>query len=181
MNAVENNVKEILDTQVNECAWLDYKVMWYEHNAQLLKDIVSMLNSNEAYDKDKFLIIGVNDEKKLVGLAKNIPDDNEIQNLMKNINPRPQISSGMIMYNDKNIGFIFISKNNHERIYEINSNIYNMNYFSQKYDYINEQNLNAIVKNIIKYCKFKGQSFIRKGSTNCFITDEERKKFILNQ
>ena len=176
MDKVENKIKEILADPINECTWLDYKVKWYKNKAELLKDIVAMLNSDEAYGKDKFLIIGVNDQKQLVGLQQNdIPDDNEIQSLLKKINPIPTVSSGTVIYNGKTFGFLLISKDNYERIYEINDNVYDASYVNRNSDKMDERKFESCVRNIINKGKFKGQSFIRTGSTNNLITDEQRK------
>lgn len=156
---IKLNIEKILKEGLTESNMLDYKSIEYEDSklSDFFKDTISFLNSEESYGKDKYIIFGVTDKGRLIGLKKDMKDDNEYQNLVKKIRPRPEISSGQIILKEKKIGFIFIpGKNdkNLERPYEMNDN-----YPSSGKKYVIE-----------------GQGFIRKGTTNCSITDSEREQ-----
>ena len=101
---IENKIKEILKELPNENSKLDYKSIEYttEKKGDLIKDILAMLNSLEAYNENKFIIFGINDNKEIIGLEKNMFDDAHYQNIIDEyINPRPKIETGQIEYNDK--------------------------------------------------------------------------------
>lgn len=125
--------------------------------ADFFKDTISFLNSEESYGENKYIIFGVNDEGNPIGLNKDMRDDNEYQNLLNKIKPRPEITSGQLEFEEIKIGFIFIpgkeNKNSH-RIYEMNED-----YCSSPKKHLG-----------------KGQSFIRKGSVNAPMMNEDRNK-----
>ncbi|HDG3442467.1 MULTISPECIES: ATP-binding protein [Staphylococcus] len=159
----ENKIKEILKTLPNENSKLDYKLKEYatEKKGDLIKDILAMLNSLEAYNENKFIVFGINDNKEIIGLEKNMFDDAHYQNIIDEyINPRPKIETGQIEYNDEKIGYIAINSNNLETPYELKKEL-------------------RIKKS--KSSLSKGLSFIRKGSTNTPIIQEEREKLILKK
>lgn len=88
-------------------------------------------------------------------------DDAHYQNIIDEyINPRPKIETGQIEYNDEKIGYIAINSNNLETPYELKKEL-------------------RIKKS--KSSLSKGLSFIRKGSTNTPIIQEEREKLILKK
>lgn len=155
---IEDKVRELLEKEINEKPTLDYKVMDYDLSSdkkfEVVKDVIAMLNSEEAYDKDKFIFLGITDRSTfyIKGLEKEMRDDNEYQQIFNYINPRPNIEAGKIDIEDKIIGYIFISKSNKERPY-------------------------AIAKKNAKYSQ--GASFIRKGSMNVPLDDQIREKLIL--
>src|SRR5699024_197805 len=156
---IENKIKTMIEDKVNEKSILDYKVQEYNlgtsNKWEMIKDIIAMLNSEESFGEDKFIILGVAEREFYIkGLEQDMRDDNEYQNLLELITPRPKVETGQVFINDKTIGYIFIDKNNIERPYT----------FSQD----NE-----------KYCK--GSSFIRKGSINVSLDNEEREKMILEK
>ncbi len=65
-----------------------------------------MLNSEELMEKDKYIIIGVEDKTlSLRGIVKEEwRDDNEWQNLLDKINPRPHVQTGIVDFKDKCFG-----------------------------------------------------------------------------
>lgn len=139
----------------NECSWLDYKIKPYHKPKKndFLIDVIAMLNSQEAFSQDKYILFGINNNRKIIGLDK-FPDDNEFQNMADKITPRPCIQTGTIYYENKIIGYIFIpASESKKRIYEINNTI-------------KKDESNAAV----------GQAFTRKGSVNQLLTQKEREE-----
>ena len=131
---IENEIKEILKELPNENSRLDYKQIEYtkEKKDEFIKDILAMLNSIDSYNENKFIIFGVSDDKKIIGLKRE--------------------------YNDKKVGYIAINSNNLETPYELKKEL-----------------------KIKKSSLFEGLSFIRKGSTNTPILQEERERLILKK
>lgn len=157
--SIEKEVKQIIEEKLNENPTIDYKVEEYnlstENKWEVLKDIIAMLNSEEAVSKNKYIILGIADQEYYIkGLNKNMRDDNEYQNLFDNINPRPHIETGTVSIDNKKIGYIFISKNNRERPYTISCS-------NEKYS--------------------EGTSFIRRGSVNQYLDDITRERMILEK
>ena len=86
-------------------------------------------------------------------------DDGHYQNIIDvYVKPRPKIETGQIEYNDKKVGYIAINSNNLETPYELKKEL-----------------------KIKKSSLFEGLSFIRKGSTNTPILQEERERLILKK
>lgn len=157
MSDIKLNIEKILKGKHVESNKLDYKSIEYDNESlsDFFKDIISFLNSDESYGENKYIIFGVSNGGDLIGLKKNMRDDNEYQNLVEKIRPRPEISSGQINIEGYEFGFIFIpGKNNKniERIYEMDDN-----YFLSEKKFVAE-----------------GQGFIRRGTKNCLITNSER-------
>ena len=158
---IENEIKEILKELPNENSRLDYKQIEYtkEKKDEFIKDILAMLNSIDSYNENKFIIFGVSDDKKIIGLKKEMFDDGHYQNIIDvYVKPRPKIETGQIEYNDKKVGYIAINSNNLETPYELKKEL-----------------------KIKKSSLFEGLSFIRKGSTNTPILQEERERLILKK
>lgn len=156
---IEKEIKHIIEEKLNEKPTLDYKVEEYnlstENKWEVLKDTIAMLNSEEAVNKNKYIILGVADQEYYIkGLSKEMRDDNEYQNLFDNINPRPHIETGTVNIDGKNIGYIFINKTNRERPYTIGHS-------NEKYS--------------------EGTSFIRRGSVNRFLDNVTRERMILEK
>lgn len=160
---IENEVKKILKELPNENSKLDYKSIEYtkEKKGELIKDILAMLNSIDSYNENKFIIFGVNDDKEIVGLEKNMFDDGHYQNIIDEyVKPRPKIETGQIEYDSKKIGYIAINFNNLETPYEVKK----------------ELKIKSSKKSLPE-----GLSYIRKGSTNTTIFQEDREKLILKK
>lgn len=154
-NSVENRVRSIVNNKLNEKSTVEYKIQQYNFKKdkdEIVKDVIAMLNSLEAIDKDKFIILGVADTGYLKGVQSEMKDDNEYQDRFNNIRPRPSIETGSVKIEDKIIGYIYIRKDNLDFPYEI-------------------ENSNG------KYSE--GASFIRKGSTNERMSKKDREKMIL--
>lgn len=71
---LKRNIIKIINELPDENSCLDYKTMPYENDKihELIKDICAFLNSEEAYGKDKYIIIGISDKKDICGL-KSMP------------------------------------------------------------------------------------------------------------
>lgn len=159
MITVDEKVINIIKKLPNENAGLDYKVLPYkkEKMADFIIDVIAMLNSDESYGSDKFIIFGITDNKFKKGIIEELwYDDNHFQNLVDKINPRPEILTGNITYEKLIYGFVYISCNNKDRVYEV------------KFNYISEKSFVS-----------EGQAFIRKGSKNYTINSDEREQAIL--
>lgn len=150
-----DQIKRIIESIPSEGAEVDYKVQDYSQDkkADFIIDIIAMLNSNEAFAKDKFIIFGIISSTKYRKGINVFTDDADYQTLLDKISPRPTICTGEIDYDGLRYGYIFVSKENRERVYEV----------EQEY----------ICSNSAVY---KSQSWIRKGSRNYLITQDERNK-----
>lgn len=152
---IENEVIELLEVLPNECEYIDYKQVGYSKDKanDFIKDVISMLNSYQAFNRNRFIIIGVDDKNKLLlgiseGMAK---DDNEYQNWVQKINPVPIINTGHIDYKGKRFEFICINKENDGEVYEVARGV----------------DLKAI---------HQGQAFYRQGSQNAILPASGREK-----
>lgn len=166
MKFVEDSVIEILEKRPSECSYIDYKLTPYTKakNHEFVRDIIAMLNSEEAIGKDKYIVIGIEDSKReLCGIDYNQwRDDNEYQNLLKKITPRPMVQSGTVTYEKLVFGYFFISADNTEWIYEVGETV-----IGNKEDRIAEKN-----------GAYKGQAFTRMGSRKTILMNEGRKKLL---
>lgn len=169
----KNEIRDILNELPDENSSLDYKEIPYEkcRHADFISDLCAFLNSNESYDKDKFIIFGVRDAtKERIGLnEKQMEDDNIYQSLAEKIQPRPIIETGTIPFeleNKKiNFGYIIIPKENNDRPYTIIAN------------YPNEKKVirNSDGKEIKSYV-FASTAYIRRGSTNNYLSEYDRRE-----
>lgn len=166
MKFVEEEIRKILTLRPSECAYLDYKQVPYMKNKKydFVKDVIAMLNSEEAYARDKVIVIGVVDQNKfLKGIdIKCWMDDNVFQNWIDNIEPRPRVQTGTLEYEGKNFGYIFISKENKKRIYEVKKTV------------IGEKGAEASAK----AGAYQGQAFTRQGSRNSILMQSDREEII---
>ena len=167
MEFVCDKVMEILSKKAPECPFLDYKEVPYNLKAkkpEFIKDTLALLNAIDATGKDKYIIIGVRDgslDKKGI-IREEMPDDNEWQNLVKYISPRPHIETGTVEYDGNCFGYIFISKDNDEWPYEANTTVFCNPKLELKES-------NAI---------FRGQSYIRFGTTKEVLSQQDREKLV---
>jgi len=161
---VEDKIIDILRRLPSEGACFDYKEYPYFKNTdhKFIKDVDAMLNSIEGVGKDKFIILGVEDKsKELKGIIKELlRDDNEFQNLLVKIKPRPFVQTGMVSFNNMDFGYVYISKINQEYVYEI-AELFNEG---------------ATAQNPYKEVLFEGQAFTRYGSVNAVLDDAGRRK-----
>ena len=162
---VDDKVREILSRLPSECPYIDYKVSPYKPTQKhsFLRDVIAMLNSEAAIGKEKFIIVGVSDSRHLVGIElEQWEDDNEWQNIIDHIVPRPDVRTGTVEYNNKLFGFIYISESNTEWVYEVSKTL-----ISSKEDRASEKNITA-----------KGQAFTRVGSRNDILTEVGRRHLL---
>ncbi len=161
---VEDKILDILRRLPSEGACFDYKEYPYFKNAghKFVKDVDAMLNSIEGVGKDKFIILGVKDKtKELKGILKeHLRDDNEFQDLLEKIKPRPFVQTGMVSFNNMDFGYVYISKINQEYVYEI------ARLFKEC----------ATDRDPYKEVLFEGQAFTRYGSVNAVLDDAGRRK-----
>lgn len=161
---VEDKIIDILRRRPSEGACFDYKELPYfkKEDHKFVKDVDAMLNSIEGVGKDKFIIFGVKDKsKELKGIQKeHLRDDNEFQNLLIRIKPRPFVQTGMVRFSNLDFGYVYISKINQEYVYEIAT------LFKEC----------ATDSNPYKEVLFEGQAFTRYGSENAVLDDAGRRK-----
>lgn len=156
-NKCEKEVINIIKNlpNVNEKAVIDFKIIPYTKDkmADFISDTIAMLNSIEAYRKDKYIIFGVVDSTKYPkGIElEEMQDDSHYQNLIDKITPRPIVETGTVKVNGLYYGYVYISKVNVNRVYEVYE------------DY--SSNASKVVK---------GQSYIRKGSKTYFLSNFDR-------
>lgn len=159
----EDDLNRILTDLPSENATIDYKQIPYQlsySGAVFIKDVVAMLNSEEGYGYDKYIIIGVEDiDHNLIGLKTEMSDDADYQNLVDKMYPRPEVQTGVFKFDGLQFGYIRISKDNLERVYEVNKSYISKNEISKKKD-----------------CVCKGLAFIRRGSKNYVMTQADRRR-----
>lgn len=162
----DDKIIEILQKLPSEGPCIDYKVIPYKKNQNhaFLQDVIAMLNSEQAAGEDKFIVIGVTDSpRELRGIEiEQWRDDNEWQNLIKKISPRPDVRTGYVKYQEKYFGYIYIPGSNNEWVYEANESV-----VCDKNDRVSE-------KNIIS----KGQAYTRVASVNEVLMAAGRKKLL---
>lgn len=172
---LKENLYKIINELPDECSWLDYKEIPYldKQRAEFIRDLCAFLNSNESFEQDKYIILGVTNDKKTIGI-RSVPmqDDSWYQNLADYIFPRPSIRTGTFKYtiNDTDIefGYILIYGTNVDRIYEINRQAY---YGPEKPSSQSE---------VEEYSVYPSTAWIRMGSCKRFLTEYDRRKIYDN-
>lgn len=163
---VDDKIIEILQKLPSEGPSIDYKVIPYKKNQNhaFLQDVIAMLNSESAAGEDKFIIVGVTDSpRELRGIElEQWRDDNEWQNLVKKISPRPDVRTGYVKYQEMLFGYFYIPGSNNEWVYEANESV------------VSEKNERVCEKNIIA----KGQAYTRVASINEVLMADGRKKLL---
>ena len=108
----EDEIRKILTELPSENCCTDYKTLPYEKGryAEFIKEVLAFLNCCEAAGKSKYIIIGVNAngmKRTKNGLKEEKPmqDDNEYQNLINKIKPRPTVHTGTLQFDDKSYGY----------------------------------------------------------------------------
>lgn len=170
---LKNKLYQILSELPDENSWLDYKAIPYQKNkrADFIKDLCGFLNSIDSYGKDKFIIIGIRDKtKETFGIKeKPMQDDEYYQQLADIIEPRPSIETGTINFKIKNVeipfGYIFISKDNTNRVYSI-SETYPEAKNGQKN--LDDEEIKSVV--------YASTAYIRKGSCNRILSEYDRRE-----
>lgn len=169
---LKQKLYKILSELPSENSWLDYKEIPYEEskNAEFIKDLCGFLNSKESYGKDKFIIIGVRDKtKEAFGIkSKPMQDDEFYQKLANIIQPRPSIEAGTIKFkiNGEELlfGYIYITKDNQDRVYSI----------CKTYPTIKRQR--DLSDYEIKSIVYASTAYIRKGSRNYLLSEYDRRE-----
>ena len=167
---LKKKLLKILVELPDENCCLDYKEIPYKeekyNKASFIKDICGFLNSSEAYGKDKFIILGIRDKtKERIGLqAIPMEDDEKYQGWCDYIEPRPTIETGKIKLEEFEYGYIYISKENNERVYSINK------------DYPDEYVMREEEIQQIKSKVYASVAYIRKGSKNYPLSESDRRK-----
>ena len=117
-----DEVINFLESSHPECEYLDYKRKGYQkgQRGNFIKDIISMLNTYNAYDRNRFIIIGVDDSGHLFGISESEKrDDNEYQNWVDKIYPVPTINTGHVIYKNMIFEVICVNKENDVQVYEV--------------------------------------------------------------
>ena len=161
---VEEDIRKILIELPSECSYLDYKETPYLKSKKhdFIKDVVAMLNSPESIRQKKYIIFGVTNDKKLIGIKGNQPDDNEYQNWADNIVPRPQLQTGTITFKDKIFGYVYLLDTNEYVVHEVKNSV------------SGDENYKSVGKNSV----LQGQAFWRRGSRNEIMMQLDREWFL---
>lgn len=167
---IKNKLIKILEELPDENCRLDYKEIPYREEkyskASFIKDICGFLNSSEAYGKDKFIILGIrNKTKERIGIkAVPMEDDEKYQSWCDLIEPRPIIETGRFNLNQIEYGYIYMPKENNERVYSI------------KEDYPSEYVMRMEEIKKLKNKVYASTAYIRKGSKNYTLSEMDRRK-----
>ena len=165
-------INKILNELPTENSWLDYKSRAYKKTelTELTIDLCAFLNSEQSFGKNKYIICGISNNKDRLGIEeKDMLDDHYFQDAARRIYPLPKIETGIFNHIYQGVkttyGYILISKDNDDRIYEIEtSKIKN-----------NDNNLYTI-KEIIEQNIFAPVAWIRVGSTKDILKEPTRRK-----
>lgn len=122
----EDDIKRILTELPSENHCIDYKIEPYrpETFPEFIRDVIAFLNCAESYNEDRYIIIGVGESQNSrikIGIDVSVspmPDDNEFQNLIDMIRPRPAVSTGTFSFENKVYGYIHILRSNVDTTYE---------------------------------------------------------------
>jgi len=82
---IDDKIQDLLTKLPSECSCIDYKVVPYDRykDHEFIRDVIAMLNSEEGLNKEKFIVFGVTNERKLRGIdTTEWRDDNEWQHLL---------------------------------------------------------------------------------------------------
>ena len=171
INEIKEKILRIIKECLPESPCLEYKVMPYKEDdklkkADLLKDVCAFLNCTESYGEDKFIIYGIADKTLYKRGINDCPmeDDSKYQMLFDIIQPRPHIETGTISDGGLDFGFIYISKDNTERVYSFNK------------DYPDEFISEDEEKTAFRKKVYGSTAFIRKGTTKYFLNEYDRRK-----
>lgn len=111
----QEEIVQLIQKHPNEKSWLDYKQEYYsaDKNADLIHDLLAM--ANLLHEQDRYILFGVNDAGKIVGLDKKLSDV-EINNTLKNtiLNRPLPIDIYNVDIEDKTIGIIQIGNDFHK-------------------------------------------------------------------
>jgi len=172
---LKEKLHKILEETPSENPWLDYKEFPYENDriAKFVKLLDGFLNSIDGYGKDKFIIIGIDDNGNKKGLIPALPmqDDKVYQDMADKISPRPSIQTGKIKYTENGIeyefGYIYIpADKNDDRVYTINTDI------PDESVYVNDIRNGAKTKPRV----YASTAWIRCGSVLRPLNEERRRK-----
>ena len=114
------NLEEIIQDLIQkgyEGGYWDFKKKWYDNSAKLLHDILCL--ANNLNNRDAYIIIGVDDNAKIVGIhdqrnRKNTQNLNDFLRNKKFVGDfRPEVSCVTLFLNQKEIDVIII-KNSHK-------------------------------------------------------------------
>lgn len=109
MEYIDDKIQDLLTKLPSECSCIDYKVVPYDRykDHEFIRDVIAMLNSEEGLNKEKFIVFGVTNERKLRGIdTTEWRDDNEWQHLLDKITPRPLVTTGTVTFSEKAFGYI---------------------------------------------------------------------------
>ena len=169
---IKMELNKILNELPTENAWLDYKARAYEKSelAGLTNDLCAFLNSEQSFGRNKYIICGVSNKKDRIGIEeKDMLDDHFFQDVAKRIYPTPKIETGIYKHTfqgkEFSYGYILISKDNDDRIYEIETS---------KVD-TDDNNLYTI-KQVCEQNSFAPAAWIRIGSIKDVLKEPTRRR-----
>lgn len=161
-------------SELNENCVIDYKVVPHskEHWCELYKDVLGLLNAYQRPGEDRWLIYGMNIDRKLIAFPKDNPDlldDANYQQLFKKIDPTPHIELVVVDAPDvlpgedasRCFAAQYIPAENFGKVYELNS-------------VVEDEAADKRTKKITKY--YPGTSFVRIGSQTEPLREEHRNR-----
>lgn len=116
-------VKDILAELPSESDYLDYKQQPYAEKGklfedgkkrELLKDIIAMANVQQVPNDYRFIIVGVSNDRKCIGVdALRCCDDSSYQGLFAKIEPRLSVNTGVVTFRGKAYEYFCIKPEAH--------------------------------------------------------------------
>ena len=159
MKTYDQMVRDILQELPSESDYLDYKQQSYAEKGkkfentkkyELLKDIIAMANVQQCPADYRFIIIGISNERKHIGVEKSkCYDDASYQGLFGKIEPHLSVNTGVVDFHGKMYEYFCIKPEAHS-VYTI----------TEKCDFDSEGTL-------------LHTAFVRRGSTTGSLTDAE--------
>ena len=106
----EDEVKSILSNLPSEGPCIDYKAIPYAKGKyhDFIKDVIGFLNCEENRNNDRYIIIGVTNDKERTGIKPTMPpmpDDCIFQDLVNMIRPHPFVHAGTVEYDGLWFGY----------------------------------------------------------------------------
>lgn len=110
---------EILLSKHKEGDYWDFKQEWHEKIEDLVKDIICF--SNTPHDKDCYILFGIGNEYKVLGMKKSRKKQADIIDCLSKLDfaggYQPEISMDTVIYNDKELDVLTIYNTEKTPIY----------------------------------------------------------------
>ncbi len=114
-----NRIVEILTSKGHEGEYWDYKQEWHDNMTDLLKDIICFANT--PHDANCYLLFGIDDNGRLVGMQKNRRKQADILEAMDNLwfigDVKPEISVETVVINETEVDVLTVYNTQKTPIY----------------------------------------------------------------